>query len=129
MKIKVFIFVVCSMVFLFGCRDKVPQVQHSADTKIFHQIDPDQPMVEQPILIQLTLPEQVQPQLSKVTGVNMYMGAIPLVWQQQTQTRWQAELLLGACAEPLMQWRVTVPLLNGEQQLSPYVFEFSTKQH
>jgi hypothetical protein len=80
----------------------------------------------------LLLPQQLQPQLSEVRGVSMYMGRIPLAWQQHSPGEWQATLLVGACSDPIMHWQLTIPLLaagaNGasESRLAPIRVSFTT---
>lgn len=72
---------------------------------------PQQPVpIEQALTLRLEVPENVTPELSQVEGVSMYMGTIPLMWQQLSPTEWQATLYLGACTDPKMEWRLTVPL-------------------
>ncbi|MFC0444815.1 hypothetical protein ACFOD1_10755 [Pseudidiomarina halophila] len=79
---------------------------------------PDVP-VEHPLTLELVLPDRVVPGLSLVEGESMYMGSIPLQWKVNDTGRWQTTLYLGACSEPRMTWRLTVPLQDPQNQLPP----------
>ncbi len=61
-----------------------------------------------------------------VTGVNMYMGRLPLIFQPvDTKTNhWSSFLMLGMCSEPDMIWQanIRVQLKNGETKF--YKFQF-----
>ena len=78
------------------------------------------------------MPQQWQPQLSEVRGVSMYMGRIPLAWQQLRPGEWQATLLVGACSDPVMHWQLTIPLLaagadvGSESRVAPIQVNFTT---
>ncbi|MDX1704994.1 hypothetical protein [Pseudidiomarina sp.] len=84
---------------------------------------PEQPQVERPLIILLELPPGVVPYDSRVSGMNMNMGHMPLQWQQTASGSWQSEIILGACTEPVMQWLVTVPL-TGDVGALPAVYQF-----
>ncbi|KFZ31825.1 hypothetical protein IDSA_03835 [Pseudidiomarina salinarum] len=57
----------------------------------------------------------------------MNMGHMPVQWQQVSPGVWQAQIILGACTEPVMRWRVTIPLTGELGDLPPvYAFEFVT---
>lgn len=46
-----------------------------------------------------------------ITGINMYMGIIPVVAESQPtliHKQWQGWTLLGACSEPNMIWQLTI---------------------
>ncbi|MEC4090032.1 hypothetical protein [Pseudoalteromonas rubra] len=49
-------------------------------------------------------------------GTQMYMGTIPVFFTHQQAELWSAEVMVGACSEPVMEWRLTVELadLTGE---------------
>lgn len=68
----------------------------------------------------LTITAQAQPE-AKVEGMNMFMGYIPLVFEPKGASVWQADLILGACAEPDMQW-----LMSLSQGSNSYSIDFST---
>lgn len=53
---------------------------------------------------------------SEIIGQSMYMGRIPVVWEQSTEDalHWRTQILLGACVDPHMVWalRIQVQLHN-----------------
>ncbi|MDP4537407.1 hypothetical protein Q3O60_14535 [Alkalimonas collagenimarina] len=63
----------------------------------------------------------------EIIGVSMYMGRIPLHFSELNATHWRAELLLGACSDPAMEWRiiVTVQYASGKEQLLSETFRSS----
>ncbi|RWU12181.1 hypothetical protein EGC76_03065 [Pseudidiomarina gelatinasegens] len=128
MKTTVFIFVLCSLVMLTSCEQQAHKVEDSSNKKIFHKIDPDQPQVEQEILVTFEAPEAYQLQMGRVEGVNMYMGHMPVSVVQVSATTWQAKFQVGACTEPSMRWRVSIPwqAVDGSEQ-GVYQFEFNTE--
>ncbi|WP_296294539.1 hypothetical protein [Rheinheimera sp.] len=73
--------------------------------------------VETPLLLKLDTGKEA---VSKVTGIirgkTMYMGEIPLRFERKQQ-QWQAELMLGACTEPRMQWQLELEVTyqNGDK--------------
>ncbi|MEH8017708.1 hypothetical protein MN202_10715 [Rheinheimera muenzenbergensis] len=52
----------------------------------------------------------------ELTGVNMYMGRVPIRFSQLAANSWQAEFLLGACSEPDMQWQLVLQLQDQQGQ-------------
>ena len=119
-------------ILLFGCDRPLDAQINRADTPYTITWQPDSPRAEQPIVFKLLLPQQWQPQLSEVRGVSMYMGRIPLVWQQRSPGEWQATLLVGACSDPVMHWQLTIPLLaadadvGSESRVAPIQVSFTT---
>jgi hypothetical protein len=102
---------VCLLVTVLSGCSKPPDIQeHSAEIPFSITWQPELPRAEQAIVFSLILPSEVKPELSEVRGVSMYMGRIPLPWRQIQPGQWQAELVVGACTEPTMQWQLTVPL-------------------
>ncbi|WP_417665230.1 hypothetical protein [Pseudidiomarina sp.] len=128
MKRMVFIFVLCSLVMLTACEQRAHKVEDSSNKKIFHKIDPDQPRVEQEILVVFEAPEAFRLGHGRVEGVNMYMGYMPVRVSRISATQWQAKFQLGACTEPSMLWRVSIPWQTaaGNEQ-GVYQFEFATE--
>ncbi|WP_411358446.1 hypothetical protein [Pseudidiomarina salilacus] len=81
--------------------------------KVFLWMPQDPVPIEQSVTLRLQLPAEINPQLSVIEGINMYMGKIPLQWLQQDNGEWHAQLLIGACTEPKMEWLLTIPLEHG----------------
>ncbi|WP_417658330.1 hypothetical protein [Pseudidiomarina sp.] len=128
MKHMVIIFVLCSLIMLTACEQRAHRVEDSSNKKIFHKIDPDQLQVEQEILVIFEAPEAFQLQQGRVEGVSMYMGYMPVQVSRINATQWQAKFQLGACTEPSMRWRVSVPWQrNDGNEQGVYRFEFTTE--
>ncbi|MDN7126528.1 hypothetical protein J6J08_03940 [Pseudidiomarina sp. 1APR75-33.1] len=124
--IKVFILVGCTWIAL-GCtpQETLPleTTTHSFANSSATLTMPAGPVpVEQAMVIELSLPPLVKPGLSQVEGVSMYMGSVPLLWKENDTGDWQTTLYLGACTEPRMLWRLTIPLIRpaetGAESLS-----------
>lgn len=104
------------MILLSGCDRPPDKLNHSAELPFSITWQPELPTAEQPIVFSLHLPTELMPELSEVRGVSMYMGRIPLVWQEIQPGHWQATLLVGACSEPNMAWQLTVPIRQQSTQ-------------
>jgi hypothetical protein len=126
------VFMCLLSILLFGCDRPLETQINSADFAYSITWQPDSPRAEQPIVFELLLPQQLQPQLSEVRGVSMYMGRIPLAWQQHSPGEWQATLLVGACSDPIMHWQLTIPLISAstneasESRVAPIRVSFIT---
>lgn len=73
--------------------------------------------VETPLLLQLdTGNHQISAVTGRIRGKTMYMGEIPLRFEPKQQ-QWLAELMLGACTEPKMQWQLELEVTyqSGEK--------------
>lgn len=95
-----------------------PGVYVEVDRNLTVQWQPAPGLAEQPIELQLWLPDGWHPEVSEVRGVNMYMGYLPLLWRA-ADDHWFAVLQVGACSEAQMLWQVTVPLRDDDGQLQP----------
>jgi len=54
---------------------------------------------------------------AKLTGISMDMGIVPLIFktQDKSNTHYQADVFLGACALPIMKWRLEIVwVVNGQ---------------
>ena len=71
----------------------------------------DKPEVhpETPFNLLLTLPEDWQVKNAKMTGVEMYMGMIP-VFFEQSGSQWHAQTMVGACSSAKMMWQLSITL-------------------
>ena len=70
------------------------------------------PTIEEQIPLTVTLPEGVQINSAYIEGVNMFMGKIPVPLKQENNRQWQGWFMLGACAEPTMQWQMVIKIKN-----------------
>ena len=69
--------------------------------------------VEQPISMHLRTPLETVIVASEITGLSMYMGRIPVVWQPITANLWQADIYLGACTDPDMLWQLEISIAHA----------------
>lgn len=134
MKLTVFIGAALSVFVLTGCHPNTSSetlaTKHSSNEKIFHKLDPDQPQVEQRITVLIQAPEDIDFALGKVEGVNMSMGYLPVPIERVSAQQWRATFTLGACTEPRMIWRVTLPWQRAATAESGrYTFEFVTETY
>lgn len=68
---------------------------------------PEMP-VEELIQVSLHTEQELSSLQGEIRGVSMYMGRIPVIWQQQDAHTWQAEVMLGACTDPNMVWELII---------------------
>lgn len=66
---------------------------------------------ESEFIIKFKAPEKIKIQQAMLEGINMYMGSIPLFFEYKEGV-WQSNSMVGACAEPIMQWRLTVNFID-----------------
>lgn len=92
-----------------------------------HSTHPAMPE-EQHITLSVKGLNPVEVSSAQLSGVNMYMGNIPLQFERVNENHWQAFVRLGVCASPQMIWRLHILFSQPtEQQLE---VEFSaTGQH
>ena len=127
---KVFISALFSVVVLISCNPTKSDQELSSNKNIFHKIDPNQPMVEQPIFLSITAPDSVRFELGTIEGVNMSMGYLPVLIEPVSDQLWRGKILLGACTEPQMRWRVVLPWRDELTQAQGiYSFEFVTEMY
>jgi hypothetical protein len=66
---------------------------------------------EDEFIIKFKAAKNIKIQQAKLEGINMYMGSIPLLFEYKNGT-WQSKAMVGACAEPIMQWRLTLDFIE-----------------
>lgn len=109
----------CVLLMLAGClpqqsTEVVTERQVQLETFTLSYLPGDMP-VETPLRIKLdTEDAAVKAVRGSIVGKTMYMGEIPLRFVFNKQ--WQAELILGACSEPEMQWQLDIEVIyeNGQ---------------
>lgn len=79
-----------------------------------NQITPEMPFQ---VIVKSTHPLTIYE--AYIEGVNMYMGKIPLFFEQNNQQA-IADAMLGVCSEPNMQWQITI---KGES-LTPFTITY-----
>jgi hypothetical protein len=70
---------------------------------------------EDEFIIQFKAPKHIKINQAKLEGLNMYMGSIPLLFEYKNGN-WQSKAMVGACAEPIMQWQLSLDFID---QTSP----------
>ena len=115
-----------------SCDQPKKQSQSVADWQIKLQdiqlqISPGHIPVETLLTMQLKSNDQLQQVSAELTGVNMYMGRIPLQFRYNApEARWEADFMLGACAEPKMIWQLTITLEDMQGNNRQLVTEFQS---
>lgn len=119
---------VCLLLFFLlvsGCRPAANDTSQAVllqTASLSLTVSPAPIPVETPLRLVLESSFDIQAVSAEVRGLSMYMGRIPLHWRKldaTTGSRWQTELLLGACTDPQMRWQLilTLTLADGSEQL------------
>ena len=82
---------------------------------------------ELPFAINLKLPQGAKNLSAKLEGVTMYMGFIPLHFNQKGQV-WVADTMVGACSEPVMTWKMMLTYTSGDNQPQTLLYYFDSLQ-
>ena len=82
---------------------------------------------ELPFAINLKLPKGAKNLSAKLEGVTMYMGFIPLQFNQKGQV-WVADTMVGACSEPVMTWKMMLTYTTGDNQPQTLLYYFDSLQ-
>ena len=94
-----------------ACKENKP-CNYSGDYSIW--LDNESISPETEFIVKFKAPEQINIKQAKLEGVNMYMGSIPLMFEYKDGV-WQSKAMLGACAEPIMQWRLRLDFIDKSQ--------------
>ena len=84
---------------------------------------------EEMILFTLALEDDLQFESAWIQGVNMYMGRIPVLINDQAGSktgRVILETFLGSCSEPNMRWQMILNLSDSDNQKVSRYINFST---
>lgn len=83
-----------------------------------HRVSTDEISIALPVILkaeeifnlEVTFASSVSEISGKLTGVSMDMGRVPVMFEQTNaiDNRFIAQILLGACALPTMQWRLEI---------------------
>lgn len=82
-----------------------------------------QPEAEESVTVTLHIPEGTPVESAWIEGVNMYMGKIPVLLEQQDNSTWTGWFMLGSCSEPTMNWQLR---LNIAGDNAPVYMYFTT---
>lgn len=105
-------------------KDSSQQVLWQTDTLAL-TITPGSILVETPLLLSIKSAEPIQAISGELQGISMYMGRIPLQWQQ-IEGEWQSTFLLGACSDPKMRWQLELELHYADGQQIRQQVEFQS---
>ncbi len=83
---------------------------------------------ERPLEIILKKAPQTSTVQGKIIGLNMSMGTIPLFFQKNADGNWSGQFMLGACTEPVMQWRLTVDIIDDQGKTITLTDTFEVRQ-
>lgn len=92
-------------------------------SELLLSLSPASAPVETPLRLNLVSEQPIKMINAELSGISMYMGVIPLRFQKVgtpdkgEAEQWQAEFLLGACADPAMLWQLnlTVQFADGRK--------------
>ncbi|WP_416308515.1 hypothetical protein [Neptunicella sp. SCSIO 80796] len=100
---------------------------NQGEQSILLQIQPESIPLEEELSLTFTLPSGYNITRGWITGINMYMGKIPLIIESVDNNQTQAVTFLGSCSEPDMQWLMTLEVENTHrQQTDTLYFRFRT---
>ena len=83
------------------------------------------PEPEESVTLKILIPENQEIESAWIEGVNMYMGKIPVLLDNDGQGKWSGWFMLGSCSEPVMKWQLR---LNIKDKGSPSYLYFVTQQ-
>ncbi len=83
------------------------------------------PEPEESVTLKILIPENQEIESAWIEGVNMYMGKIPVLLDNDGQGKWSGWFMLGSCSEPVMKWQLR---LNIEGKDNPHYLYFVTQQ-
>ena len=83
------------------------------------------PEPEESVTLKILIPENQEIESAWIEGVNMYMGKIPVLLDNDGQGKWSGWFMLGSCSEPVMKWQLR---LNFKDKGSPSYLYFVTQQ-
>ena len=83
------------------------------------------PEAEESVTVKLLVPAGEVIESAWIEGVNMYMGKIPVLLDNDGEGEWSGWFMLGSCSEPVMKWQLR---LNIKDKDSPSYLYFVTQQ-
>ena len=82
------------------------------------------PEPEESVTLKILIPENQEIESAWIEGVNMYMGKIPVLLDNNADGVWSGWFMLGGCSEPVMKWQLR---LNMKDKESPNYLYFVTQ--
>lgn len=86
----------------------------------------DQVLAETPFNLALTLPQGSQLKAANITGHDMFMGKIPVIFNKLENTQqYLAQAMVGACVTERMRWNLELEIesATGEVMAKHFIFE------
>jgi hypothetical protein len=118
----------------FGCSEAPQEPTQSIKTQSVSTSDltlvfPLKIKAESLFNIDIILPQMATIKSAKLVGVSMDMGIVPIIFlplAEPKESRYQADILLGACGLPIMQWRLEIVwIINGQTKYFDQVISVS----
>ena len=116
--------ILASLLILTGCYDTVDKTENTHKINTFQSDSlaltiPQELYAETLFDVGITFDQPVSNIKGELTGISMDMGKVPLFFTSNNQdlTAYSTKVLLGACALPVMQWRISLTWQeNGKTQ-------------
>lgn len=89
------------------------------ETQVWLTSTDTQMPVERSITLTVQSQQPVSIQQSEIRGLSMYMGRLPVVWEEHEE-QWQAHIMLGACTSRHMIWELRIMDDMGNQLNIPF---------
>ncbi len=103
--------------FIAACSDETPVQQQTVlqlhqDKQVRVLLSPADAPVEEILNLTVSLAEGWNIKQAEVTGLSMHMGTIPVMFNavDGQPSLYRAEMVLGACSQPKMQWQLQLKL-------------------
>lgn len=115
-------YIFLTLLFLGACQDPIVEEELSIKTQ---KIKTDDITIQIPVEINaetlfeidLMFPKSVTIISSKLESVSMDMGVIPVIFKEDDSFKeFKAQMLVGACALPKMQWRLDIVWMQQGQR-------------
>jgi len=84
--------------------------------------------LEEEVGMELRFNDGLRPEKIWVEGINMYMGKIPVIIEQQDSGWVKAVFFLGSCSEPHMRWQLIAEFNTGSGTKKQVRFLFETRR-
>lgn len=100
--------------FMFvACTDNPVQPTDKKDAIVINNDDihfsyPNSIQAETLFVLNTRFPAEVTNLQAKMTGISMDMGVVPIIFKKRINNAYQAQVLVGACALDIMQWRLVI---------------------
>lgn len=101
-----------------------PCSQTIGENIITLELNPANAPSEKPLKFNLKFSSPVVIGDSRIEGRDMFMGLIPIKWQQQAESHYQASAIYGSCASGYMVWRLMVSFTDEQGLTKQAWFDF-----